>query len=602
MTTKQPTRRRNAPAVKDRPLATMEEIVAAAKADYPTFLGIVWPHVSYGKAPYGELERDAFGWACGQEEGRGNKRYLFCNREFGKSTGITYPLPAWLWLRDPTVTGSVFTKSGKKALEAGMATRGLLRKVAMARHLEPPVNSWHKDLTDHFWVNGAQNEAVPSFKVLGSTGQSTGGRNDFVILDDFETPENSMTREARARTLERIHEIIRTIRDGAFVVAVGTYARDQSVYQNLIDEGWEHRIYPLLYPTPEEITLATSKKTGVCHYAPLILKWLERGYDGQNRPVKAGGIVQPERFSPEYVAEKQAGSLANFRRHYQGIRVSNQSDEYSLRLSDFLVHSCSGPVAPTALAWGLTTGSQQTATTAEDIEVDAFGNDAFRRPAFVGANYAPFPNPTVAVVDPAGYGKDEFAYAVASRLCGNYFVRRLWASRLKPDGLDDTDRKTIGEALNQLVADIVRFGVTTIQIESQFGGPALADLVRRITAEKRIPCIVTLVPARGQKEARIGSALSPLLQSHRIVLDDAVAQDKELQHQITRLTQKPGCLEHDDRLEVLAGAVALISADDAAIPEATHQINHLESERDDLMEELGMTVERPRWGDHRRKS
>jgi hypothetical protein len=182
--------------------------------------------------------------------------------------------------------------------------------------------------------------------VLGSTSQSTGGRNDFVVLDDFETPENSITREARSRTLERVHEIIRTIRDGAFVVGVGTYARDQSIYQNLIDEGWEHRVYPLLYPTDEEIELCTNKKTGQCYYAPLVLQWLRRGYDNKNRPVKAGDTIQPERFSPEYVAEKKAGSLAEFRRHYQGIRVSSQSDEYVLRLSDFIVTPAPDPSLP----------------------------------------------------------------------------------------------------------------------------------------------------------------------------------------------------------------------------------------------------------------
>lgn len=582
------------------PLATMEEIIEAARADYPTFLGIVWPWVSYGKAPYGELERDAFGWACGQQPGRPNKRYLFCNREFGKSTGITYPLPAWMWLRDATQTGSAFTKSGRKALEAGMATRGVLRKVGMVRHLEPPKNSWHKDLLDQFHVNGAQNEAVPSFKVLGSTSQSTGGRNDFVILDDFETPENSMTREARARTLERIHEIIRTIRDGAFVVAVGTYARDQSVYQSLIDEGWEHRIYPLLYPTDEEITLATNKKTGECYYAPLILKWLRRGFDGQGRKVAAGDTVQPERFSPEYVAEKKAGSLAEFRRHYQGIRVSSQSDEYTLRLSDFMVHSCTGPVAPAALAWGLTTGKQQTSTTAEDIEVDAFGSDAFRRPAYVAENYLPWQKPTVGVIDPAGYGKDEFAYAIASRLGGNYFVRRLYATRLKAEGAEDLERKTIGEALSSLIMDVSRYGVTMLEIESQFGGANLAELVRRELTARALPCQVVLQPAKGQKEMRIGSSLSPLAQSHRIILDDAVANDKELQHQITRLTQKAGCLEHDDRLEVLANVVKLVSKDDLAVPDHVHKINNLEDEEDRLLQKLGRSNPKPRWGDDRR--
>jgi hypothetical protein len=248
----------------------------------------------------------------------------------------------------------------------------------------------------------------------------------------------------------------------------------------------------------------------------------------------------------------------------------------------------------------MTTGKQQSSTVAEEIEVDAFGNDAFRRPAYTDPTYQPFANPTVAFLDHAGYGSDEFAYAVASRLCGNYFARRLYATRLKADGQPDSDRKTLSEALNALVRDIRTFNVSKLTVETQAGGPAFADSVRRLIAEQNLPCQVELQPARGQKEVRIADALTPLLGTHRVILDDAVAQDKTLQYQITRLTKKPGALEHDDRLEVLAGAVALASKDDTAVPQNVHHVNRLEEENDQLLAKLGRGNPKPRWGDHRR--
>ena len=576
------------------------ELIQLAKDRYSNFIGMVWPILSGGRAPFGELERHTLDWAVMPGPGRNNKRFLFCHREWGKSTGLTYALPEWQWLHDPSRTGAIYTKSAKKATEALTANRQLIVRSPLLRHLEPPQNSWHKDTFDHFHVNGATNTAVPSLKVLGSTSQATGGRIDFGVFDDFETPENSITREARTRTLERSREIVRTARDGALIVGVGTYGRDESIYQGWIDDGWDHMIVPLLYPTEEEIDLATNKKTGQCYYSPLILLWLRRGYDYLNRPVRAGDRVQPERFSPEYVAEKQAGSVADFRRHYQGIRRSNVSDEYAIRLSDIMVMPCSQSAAPAVVAYGLTTGKDQRSTVREDIEVDAFGADAFREPAYTDPIYLPF-QATFAHLDPAGYGKDEMAWGIASRLNTRYFLRKVHGTRLKPDTDANPDRSTLNQALNSLVNDLQLFQVGTLQVEEQFGGIAIAATVRRLLTERRIPCAVVTKPAHGQKETRLLNMAQPLFSTHRVVFNDAVANDKTLQYQLTRLTAKPGALEHDDRLEAAITALHLASEGDLSTPTSVLKQHSLANKRDSLMDDLGLKRgPEPRWGDHRR--
>lgn len=579
------------------------DIIALAKERYSNFVGMVWPILSGGRAPFGELERHTLDWAVMPGPGRGNKRDLFCHREWGKSTGITYPLPAWKWLCDPTLTGASYNKSAKKATEALTATRQLLKRHPLLRHLEPPQNSWHKDTFDHFHVNGATNTAVPSLKVLGSTSMTTGGRIDFGTLDDFETIENSITRESRGRTLERAREIVRTVRDGGLLVAVHTYARDESIHQNLIDDdGWEHMIVPLLYPTEEEIDLATNKKTGQCYYSPLILKWLRRGYDYLDRPVRAGMVVQPERFSPEYVAEKQGGSLADFRRHYMGIRRSNVSDEYAIRLSDIMVMPCIQSAAPAVVAYGLTTGKDQRSTVREDIEVDAFGTDAFRSPAYTDPVYLPY-QATFAHLDPAGYGKDEMAWGIASRLNGTYFLRKVHGARLRPDADQDPSRSTLNEAINSLVNDIQLFQVRTLQVEEQFGGIAIAATIRRLLSERAIPCNVVTKFATGQKETRLLGMARPILSTHRAVFDEAVANDKVLQHQLTRLTANKGCLENDDRLEAALTSLHLAAEGDLSTPTHVLQRHSLEAKRDELLDNLGLAKPtQPRWGDHRRLS
>jgi len=574
-------------------------LLARAKTDYATFLKIVWPILSNGRAPLTEYELDAFCWATAREPGRNNKRFLFAHREFGKSTGITYALPAFLWLTDPTKTGGIYTKSNPKAVEALKAVRQLIARSPMLKHLEPPEDSWNPDNTTAFSVRGAVNPAVPSVKAMGSTSMSTGGRADFIPFDDFETLENSITREARDRTAERSREIVRTARDGAIIIGIGTYARDQSVYQNWIDEGWEHRIYPLLYPTDEEIALATNKKTGECYYAPCVLKWLRTGKDYMGRPTAAGGIIQPERWTPAYVAEKRGNHLAEFRRHYQGIRVSSASDELPLRLSDLMVYPCTGQAVPTMLVWGLESAGDSTVR--QDIEVDSPGNaDVLRRPAFADKHFQPWQGVTVAHIDPAGFGKDEMAWSVWSKLNGTYYNRALRGHRLRSDGDPASDKITLTAALASIVADAGAYGIGLIQVEAQFGGLAIADSLRRMLKERGIPCRVETKPATGEKNRRILATAKPLTYQHRVVIDEAVAADPTFQHQYTRLSPSPGCLEHDDRIEAWAAGLELVSQGDLAVPQQVRVEQTLEADRDGYMEELGMTPSVHRWGDHRR--
>lgn len=574
-------------------------LLAKAKTDYATFLKVVWPLLSYNKAPLTAYELDAFCWATGREPGRNNKRFLFAHREFGKSTGITYAIGPWLWLTDPTVTGGIYTKSNPKAVEALKAVRQLIARSPMLKHLEPPEDSWNPDNTTAFSVRGAVNPAVPSIKAMGSTSMSTGGRADFIPFDDFETLENSITREARDRTAERSREIVRTARDGALIIGIGTYARDQSVYQSWIDEGWEHRIYPLLYPTDEEIALATNKKTGECYYAPCVLKWLKEGKDYAGRPTHAGGIIQPERWTPAYVAEKRGNHLAEFRRHYMGIRQSSASDELPLRLSDLMVYPCTGPAVPSMVVWGIE--SAGASTVRQDVEVDSPGNaDVLRRPAFTDKHFQTWQGNTVAHIDPAGFGKDEMAWSVWSKLNGVYYNRALRGHRLRSDGDPASDKITLTHALESIVGDAAAFQITLIQVEAQFGGLAIAESLRRMLRERGIPCRVDTKPATGEKNRRILATAKPLTYQHRVVIDEAVAQDATFQHQYTRLSPSPGCLEHDDRIEAWAAGLEMVSTGDLAVPQTERVGMSLEADRDDLMEQLGMSAGVPRWGDHRR--
>jgi hypothetical protein len=78
-------------------------------------------------------------------------------------------------------------------------------------------------------------------------------------------------------------------------------------------------------------------------------------------------------------------------------------------------------------------------------------------------------------------------------------------------------------------------------------------------------CAVEEVHSTGQKERRILDVLEPVVQQHRLVVDqelietdfrDTAEPQYRLFYQLTHLTRARGSLRHDDRIEAVAGAVA----------------------------------------------
>lgn len=582
--------------------AQAAKVIELAKNDYRVFLKIVWPIISGGKAPLTEYELDAAHWAMEINPNRGNRRFIFAHREFGKSTMLTYPGPCWFWLRDPSATGGVYAKNNSKAEEAYTATRLLLNRSPLLKHLEPPdkaeAEAWQKDNTRQFSVRGATNIAVPSYKPMGSTSMSTGGRAMFIFKDDFETLENSSTREARKTTAARSREIDRTARENCHIVNSGTYARDESAFQEMIDDGYEHRIYPILYPTEEEIELATNRKTGECYYAPCVLLWLNRGYDYLGRPTRPGGIIQPERWTPRYVAEKLGKHLAEFRRHYQGIRKSGASDEQPLRLSDLMVEPCAAPSVPDQLKWGTESAGNPTAL--ENIDVDAPGNaDCFRKPAMKGTALERFPRGAM-WVDTAGTGKDRMAWSSWGTVGGIFYCRGLEGSRLRSETDTDEDRITIEQAYEQILAAVVRFNIGRCVIEEQFGGIFVAQSLRALARDRGIICVFETKHSTGNKYAVCLAIAKPLTYSHLVAVDEAVARNTDFQHEYTRITPQEGCLENDDLIEAFCRGLAVISENQVERSQTDRLMDSAENLRDDLHRQLGEEPPVLRWGDDRR--
>jgi len=112
--------------------------------------------------------------------------------------------------------------------------------------------------------------------------------------------------------------------------------------------------------------------------------------------------------------------------------------------------------------------------------------------------------------------------------------------------------------------------VNQVLIESNFGDGMFMELLKP-TLTKIYPCTIEEVRHNIQKEKRIIDTLEPVMNQHRLVIDQkALERDYQsvqhyppelqsrymLAHQMTRVTKEKGALAHDDRLDVLSMAVA----------------------------------------------
>jgi len=172
---------------------------------------------------------------------------------------------------------------------------------------------------------------------------------------------------------------------------------------------------------------------------------------------------------------------------------------------------------------------------------------------------------TKAFLDPAGRGKDEMAWAIIGQLHGYLYLKYV----------DGVKGGATEENLEKFVLSLREFDARELTIETNFGGEYLIPLIEPIirnhavrlddeTLDKdlrdRFPkgwgCAILGEHSSGQKEPRIIGRLENVASTHRLVVDPSVARDRELWKQWTRITKHRGCLEHDDRVEAVAGAVA----------------------------------------------
>lgn len=412
----------------------------------------------------------------------------------------------------------------------------------MCHHLIPRPDQ--RESMVEFDVGPAKAAQAASVRAVGINGQITGGRAHHVIADDVEVPSNSATQDMREKLITAVSEFNALIipEGNPRITFLGTPQSEESIYNKLRELQYETRIWPSRYPTEEKI--------GAYHgcLSPTIIKRLA------GDPKLAGRATDPQRFNDFELADREASyGRSGFALQFQLDTSLSDQERYPLKTSDLIVTNLGKTKGPISIQYG--SGPQQQA---KDIPNVGFSGDKWYRPLYSDEKYADYEG-IVMAIDPSGRGTDETTYAIVAQLHGNLFLLALGGFA---GGYED-------DTLKALCALAAHFKVKHTIIESNFGDGMFTKLIQPHMKRIHGTCKIEEVNHSKQKEQRIIDVLEPVMNQHRLVVDERIIRvdigsnvtvERRLAYsafyQLTRITRDRGALKHDDMIDVLAIAVA----------------------------------------------
>lgn len=510
-----------------------EVSVTAILSDFKLFLRLVWSHL--GLPPPTPLQLDLADYL---QHGGTKRRVIMAFRGVGKSW-ITVAFVCWLLLRDPNEKILVVSASKNLANNFSTFCKQLIGSMPILAHLK--AKDGQRDSMIEFDVGPSNPSKDPSVKSVGITGQITGSRASRIVADDIEVTNNSATTIQREKLGELIKEFDAILKPGGEITYLGTPQTEDSVYNKLPERGYEIRVWPARYPKDP------SAYRG--RLAPFIQALLDAS------AVKPGDPTDPKRFSTFDLDEREMSwGRSGFALQFMLDTSLNDQDRYPLKLKDLIVFPIGDDVAPARFQWA--SGPDQVI---DGLPCLGFTGDRYHRPMWTQELYQEFQG-SIMYIDPSGMGKDETAFAVVKFLNGNLFAKDVRGLR---GGYTP-------ENLTEIAKTAKRHKVSLIRVEENFGQGMFSELLKPYLEKIYNSCTVENIRNTGQKERRIIDVLEPVMNQHRLIVDQELIEkdyqnynqhDNErylnycLFHQMTRVTKERGALAHDDRLEALAGAV-----------------------------------------------
>lgn len=523
----------------------------ALKADFKNFLYACWKHLGLP-----EPTRNQYQIADYLQHGP-RRLIVEAFRGEGKSW-ITSAFVCWLLFCNPQIRILVVSASKARADDFVIFVRRLIAEWDLLAHLIPKTDRSTRDSRISFDVGPANAAHAPSVKSLGITSQIAGSRADVIIGDDIEVPNNSATEGMREKLHIGVSEFDSVLTPGGRVCYLGTPQTFETVYNVLQERGYACRIWPARYPTELE---------SVTYNGNLCPQLQEDLASGRAQP---GDPTDPMRFDSDDLAER---ALSNGRLGWQLQFMLNthlaDEDRFPLKLCDLVVTDLDPDQGPSRVYH-----STAPESVCNELPNVGFTGDRFYRPHELGISQ-PYQGALLSI-DPAGKGADETAWCVTKVLNGYIFLL-AW-------GGFDTGYAL--ETLRALALLALKYKVNMIEAEENFGGGMFLELLKPVMRGIH-RCQMEEIHHHIQKEKRIIDTLEPVMGAHRLIVDKSVVvmdkrDDERLSpaeclkyegfRQMTHMTRERGALRHDDRIDVLAMAVA-------------YWINHMAKDADDEVKE-----------------
>lgn len=514
---------------------TSEEIL---KGSFLKFMWYVWTHVLFLPEPT-RVQLDIARFLVNG----GNRRFIQAFRGVGK-TFLTASYVVWRLWKNPDLRVLIVSANETFATEIATFIKQIIDHDAgdeLWADLRSRAGQRQSVLA--FDVGNAKADKSPSVKAVGIGGQLTGSRADLIVSDDVEVVKNSETEGMREKLKRQTGEYAALLKPGGEIVYLGTPQSEQSIYRDLPAKGYEVRIWPGRYPLAEKMHNYHG------FLAPMLQADLERDPNLQ-KPIGStlgGSPTDPQRFNDMDLIERETEYLgAGFLLQFMLDTTMSDAERYPLKMRDLIVTDVDAAVAPARLVWASSPDLMY-----KDIDNIGFDGDRLYRPLSMSPEFLPYGG-SVLHIDPSGRGKDETTYVVTKFLNGFIFVKRWGGYR---DGY--------GKETLTALADIAKEEeVNLIVTEDNFGDGMFGKLLEPYLAEKR-PVAIEGIRSSGQKEVRIVGTLEPVMRQHRLVMDaNCVRADlkgdkvRSGLYQLTHMTTARGALKHDDRVDVLAMAVA----------------------------------------------
>lgn len=536
------------------------ELLQKHYRSFHDFLDDVFDLLGFGSASW--VQHDIGEWLSNGPE------YLMVQAQRGqaKST-ITAAFAVWTLIHNPKARVLILSAGGKQANEISTLIVKIILTMDELECMRPDTAFGDRTSVEafdiHYTLKGV--DKSPSVACSGITGNLQGKRADLLVADDIESMKNSATALMREFILNLTRDFTSICADGR-IVYLGTPQSTDSIYNTLPGRGFDVRIWPGRYPTPDQLENYGDM------LAPAIRQRLAR-----NPALAFGGGMLKDQGQPVEEGEYLGEPTLQKKEADQGTSYFQLQHMLNTRLADALrfplktVDLITMRILNTRLPMTVVRGMTQAHTKQYNVGTLAF---SMMQPHEVSAELADVQG-TVMYVDPAGGGAnaDETGYAVVGFLNGNLFVFDVGGV---PGGYDF-------RVLDELKQVALKWNPQVIKIEKNMGFGAFKEVWMPILrANAKDPVTGREIPntgytggieedyVTGQKETRIIATLEPIMgRGSLIINEDIVAWDAEriqrygserrqtysLFQQMARLTRDRGSLAHDDRLDALEGAV-----------------------------------------------